>query len=180
MLSAHLVSPPATGAVRRRPQLPADRELPDAAELLAGPGARHVARFLEERGLDPHRIEPAQAHYRPGRSLAICYKTVGVDRLSGRPTDLTVTVERRVGEPVAIWAFPDDPALPGLAEAADGRFICRRLRPHPAEVVVDPLRYRPRRRAVLRYGLPGGKILFGKVVTPKRAGRLLTLAAALA
>jgi hypothetical protein len=81
-----------------------------------------------------------------------------------------------------VWAFPDDPALPGLAAAADGHLIRRRLRPRPAAVAVEPLRYRPRRRAVLRYRLraqaaPG--LLFAKVLTPGRARRLLALADAL-
>jgi hypothetical protein len=179
MLSAHLLNNTTAIAVRRRPSIPADRDLPDAADLLAGAGARSVARFLEERGLDPHRVEPAQAHYRPGRSLAICFRTAGVDRSSGRQACLTVTLERRAGEPAAVWAFPDDPALPGLAAAMHGGLVRRRLRPRPAEVAVEPLRYRPRRRAVLRYRLPGGRTLFGKVVPPKRAGRLLALAHAL-
>src|SRR6185295_2153250 len=62
---------------------------------------------------------------------------------------------------------------------ADGRLVHRRLRPRPAAVAVEPLRYRPRRRAVLRYALPSGQFLFGKVVTPGRARRLLALADAL-
>ena len=179
MLPAHLLDNTTAIAGRRRPSIPADRDLPDAADLLAGAGARSVARFLEERGLDPHRVEPAQVHYRPGRSLAICFRTAGVDRSSGRQACLTVTLERRAGEPATVWAFPDDPALPGLAAATHGGLVRRRLRPRPAEVAVEPLRYRPRRRAVLRYRLPGGRTLFGKVVPPKRAGRLLALAHAL-
>jgi hypothetical protein len=179
MLSAHLVNDTTAGLVRHPQKVPADRDLPDAADLLAGTGARSVARFLEERGVEPHRVEPVQAHYRPGRSLAICFRTTGADRSSGRPVCRTVTLERRPGEPAAIWAFPDDPALPGLAAAVDGSLIRRRLRPRPADVAVEPLRYRPRRRAVVRYGLPDGRILFGKVIPPNRARRLLALALAL-
>ncbi|HEV7861171.1 MAG TPA: phosphotransferase [Acidimicrobiia bacterium] len=124
-------------------------------------------------------MEPAQAHYRPGRWLAICYRASAVDRSSGRPVGLTVTVECRAAEPDAVWAFPDDPGLPGLAAAADGGVVRRRLRPSPADVTVEPLRYRPRRRAVLRYRLPGGKVLFAKVVSPGRARHMLALADAL-
>jgi hypothetical protein len=175
----------AATAVRHLPSLPADRELPGATDLLAGAGSGSVAQFLDERGLDPHRVEPAQAHYRPGRSLAVCFHTAAVDRASGRRVCPTVTVERRAGEPDAIWAFPDDPALPGLVPGTDGRLVRRRLRPRPATVAVEPLRYRPRRRAVLRYrlldegGARMGPGLFGKVVTPARGRRLLTLADAL-
>ena len=166
-------------AVRRPLSIPADRDLPGAADLLAGAGAAAVARFLDERGLEPHRVEPAQAHYRPGRWLAVCFRTGVVERSSGRPLCPMVTVERRAGEPDLVWAFPDDPALPGLAVAADGAQVRGRLRPHPEDVVVEPLRYRPRRRAVFRYRLDGNLVLFGKVVTPGRGRRQLALADAL-
>jgi phosphotransferase family enzyme len=171
-----------TTAVRRPPSLPADRDLPGAADLLASAGAERVARFLDGRGLEPHRVEPAQAHYRPGRWLAVCFRTAAVDKASGRPVCPTVTVELRAGEPEAVWAFPDDPALPGLVVAVDGRHVRRRLRPRPTDVVVDRLRYRPRRRAVLRYrllGSSGDSVLFGKVLAPRRGRRLLALADAL-
>ena len=169
-----------TTAVRRPPSLPDDRDLPGAAELLAGAGVERVAQFLNGRGLEPHRVEPAQAHYRPGRWLAVCFRTGAVDRSSGRPLCPTVTVECRAGQPdVLVWAFPDDPALSGLAVAAHGAHVRRRLRPRPANVVVEPLRYRPRRRAVFRYRLDGDRVLFGKVVAPGRGRRLLALADAL-
>jgi hypothetical protein len=166
-------------AVRHPPSIPADRDLPGAADLLAGAGAAAAARFLDERGLEPHRVEPVQAHYRPGRWLAVCFRTGVVERSSGRPLCPTVTVECRAGEPDLVWRFPDDPALPGLAVAADSGLVRRRLRPRPGNVVVEPLRYRPRRRAVFRYRLDGGGVLFGKVVTPGRGSRQLGFADAL-
>lgn len=182
-----------TSAVRRPPSLPADRDLPGAAQVLAGAGTERVARFLDERGLDPHRVEPTQAHYRPGRWLAVCFRTGAVERSTGRPVTPTVTVECRAGQPEAIWQFPDDPGLPGLAAAVRGDLVRRRLRSRPVAVEVEPLRYRPRRRAVLRYRLlqpedatgqsqDAGRrvrIVFGKVVTPARGRRLLALADAL-
>lgn len=168
-----------TTALGRPPSFADDRDLPGAADLLAGAGAQRVARFLEERGLEPHRVEPVQAHYRPGRWLAVCFRTGAVDPTSGRPLCPTVTVEYRAGEPDAIWVFPEDPALPGLATAADADLVRGRLRPRPTSVTVEPLRYRPRRRAVLRYRLEGGRVLFGKVVPPARGRRLLALAEAL-
>lgn len=138
-----------------------------------------MAGFLNQRGLEPHRVEPAQAHYRPGQWLAVCFRTAAFDRSSGDPVCPTVTVECRAGEPDAIRIFPDDPALPGLVAATDASLVRRRLRPRPAEVTVEPLRYRPRRRAVVRYRLDGGRTLFGKVVKPGRGRRLLALAEAL-
>lgn len=163
----------------RPPSLAADRDLPGAADLLADAGAERVARFLMGRGLEPHRVEPAQAHYRPGRWLAVCFRTAAVERSSGRPLCPTVTVECRPGEPDAVWVFPEDPALPGLLAATDADHVRRRLRTSAAQVTVEPLRYRPRRRAVLRYRLDGGRVLVGKVVKPARGRRLLVLAEAL-
>lgn len=163
-------------AVRRPPILPVERDLPGAADLLAGAGVQRVVRFLDERGLEPHRAEPAQVHYRPGRWLAVCFRTAAVERDSGRPLCPTVTVECRAGEPEAVWAFPDDPSLPGLAAAFDGRIVRRRLHPRPTGLTAEPLRYRPRRRAVLRYVVDGRTVLFSKVVTPRRGRRLLALA----
>ena len=181
-----------TSAVRRPPSLPADRDLPGAAELLTAAGAERVVRFLDERGFDAQRVEPAQAHYRPGRWLAVCFRTGAVERSSGRPLTPTVTVECRAGEADATWLFPEDPALPGLRAAACGGVVQRRLRARPLAVEVEPLRYRPRRRAVLRYRLleaagpdrelraaGGVRVAFGKVVTPARGRRLLALAEAL-
>jgi len=168
-----------TTALKRPQSFAADRDLPGATDLLAGAGAERVARFLEERGLDPHRVEPVQAHYRPGRWLAVCFRTGAVDRTSGRPVCPIVTVECRGGESDMVWAFPDDPALPGLVAATDAELVRRRLRPRPAGVTVEPLRYRPRRRAVLRYRLHDGRVLFGKVVKPGRGQRLLDLNEAL-
>lgn len=182
-----------TSAVRRPPSLPVDRDLPGAAPLLGRAGAERVARFLDERGLEPHRVEPAQAHYRPGRWLAVSFRTGAVERSSGRPVTPTVTVECRAGEAEALWMFPDDPELPGLRAAARGDVVQRRLRFRPVAVDVEPLRYRPRRRAVLRYRLlqPEGaarecgeltgrvRLAFGKVVSPGRGRRLLALGDAL-
>ena len=166
-------------AVRRTPSFAVDRDLPGAAALLGDAGVQRVGRFLDERGFDPHRVEPAQAHYRPRRWFAVCFRTGAVERASGRPVCPTVTVECRAGQADLIWAFPDDPALPGLAMAADPNTLRQRLRPQPAEVTVEPLRYRPRRRAVLRYRFDGQRVRYVKVVTPPRAKRLLSFAEAL-
>ena len=172
----------AATAVRHPPMFPADPGLPDAAGLLAGAGAEAAARFLSGRGLEPRSVDPAQAHYRPGRWLTVCFRAEAIEPETGRPVGLTVAVERRAGEPDAVWAFPDDPALPGLSAAADPGVVARRLRLHPDKVAVDTLRYRPRRRAVLRYrlGQPGGRVVLAKVVSPARGRWLMALAAALA
>src|SRR5688500_15070025 len=109
----------AATVLQRPTGFPYDRRLPQAPDLLADEGTGRVVRFLEEQGLEPHRVEPAQAHYRPGRSLTVCYRTAGVDRSSGQPVCSTVAAEYRVGEPERLWVFPDDPGLPGLPAATN-------------------------------------------------------------
>ncbi len=166
----------AATTLQRLPALPPDRALPGAADLLGPEGVGRVTGFLEHHGVEPHRVEPAQAHYRPGRWLAVCYRTAGVDRSSGAPVCSTVVAEHRAGDPEGLWVFPDDPVLPGLPAATNPAAVARLLGVLPGEVTVDPIRYRPRRRAVLRYRLVDGRARFGKVVTPARAKRLLALA----
>ncbi|HEX6207755.1 MAG TPA: phosphotransferase, partial [Actinomycetota bacterium] len=77
---------------------------------------------------------------------------------------------------VLVWAFPYDPGLPALPEAADGRSVRARL-PHaaPAAVAVQALTYRPRRRAVFRYRIVGsaGEVLYGKVLRERKLRRAL-------
>lgn len=76
---------------------------------------------------------------------------------------------------VGIWRFPLDPALPGLARAADPAALRRLLTtaglPRTADPDVRLRTYRPGRRAVLAV-TGGGPPLYCKVVRPNRAGAL--------
>lgn len=82
-----------------------------------------------------------------------------------------------------MWAFPDDPELPGLREAVHAPTAPGVLgAPSPAVIDVETVRYRPRRRAVLRYRLPGAppaEGVFAKVLPPARAELALDAARAL-
>jgi Ser/Thr protein kinase RdoA (MazF antagonist) len=86
-----------------------------------------------------------------------------------------------------LWAYPYDPSLPGLADAAWGPTVRATTGPRrPAAVSVRPLRYRPRRRAVFRYrtlhvGRRGRRweTSFGKVLSRDKADRLAAAAPAL-
>lgn len=78
-----------------------------------------------------------------------------------------------------MWAFPYDPSLPGLPEATSPATVQNRISPCPSTLRVKPLRYRPRRRAVLRYEFEardGARVLFAKVLPPARADAALRAA----
>lgn len=78
-----------------------------------------------------------------------------------------------------MWAFPYDPSLPGLPEATSPATVQDRISPCPSTLRVKPLRYRPRRRAVLRYDFEardGAGVLFAKVLPPARADAALKAA----
>ncbi len=146
-------------------RLPPDPGLPEAGDLLDGGGRALVASFLRRSGWAPGAIRPTQVYYRPARSLTVRFD-VEARRDDGRPEPVVVTTEHRRGSPMRVWAFPDDPSLPGLAAASEI--------PGPPEV----LRYRPRRRAVLRSHHPAGGIVYTKVLPPTRAQRALRAAQA--
>ncbi|MGH9040045.1 MAG: hypothetical protein ACRDZ3_07430, partial [Acidimicrobiia bacterium] len=148
--------------------LPPDPDLPGAVDLLGDGGRAMVARFLSDAGWSPGAIDPVQAFYRPGRCMTVRYD-VKARHHDGALELLTLGAECRAGDPVQVWAFPDDPGLPGLPAALE----------YPEEAgggQPELLRYRPRRRAVLRYRFPAGHVLFGKVLSPTRAGRALAAA----
>ena len=151
-------------------------------------------------------IRPVQVLYRPATSASVRFLADAVHRCGTRAA-LSMTVETRreaptalaLGDPPAavpllpeplapvgpytVWVFPFDPSLPGLPDAAAGSCLPERLRPAVEVRQVDPVGYRPRYRAVLRYELapdclhgasPGvssnrTSCLFAKVLRP-RAG----------
>jgi aminoglycoside phosphotransferase (APT) family kinase protein len=192
---------------------PVEPSLPGAAELLSGGGEECLARFLLARGWEPESLTPVQLLYRPERSLAVRFEAGARQLATGAPASFTLTAECRAGGPppppappgdhrsrprllddpvtvsgpYLVWAFPYDPSLPGLPAAAHAPLVRRRLSPSPESVAVEPLRYRPRRRAVLRYrvghrspepgvGSPPEDLVFAKVLPPARAEAALAAA----
>lgn len=132
-----------------------------------------------------------QAVYWPGRSCTVRYHA----RARGRDTERWLSLcamtasrrrsilpppdgfERRFGLPdpvehqgdVVVWAYPYDPVLSGLPIAADGPTVLGASGfPAPASVSVTLHRYRPRKRAVVRYVVVGrggvGEVLYSKVL----------------
>ena len=73
---------------------------------------------------------------------------------------------------VAVWLYPHDPDLPGLVRAAYPESMAAVLNaykavPEPvaaADLELEMIAYRPRRRAVLRVAVEGGPVFFVKVL----------------
>jgi hypothetical protein len=184
-------------------ELPPDPGLPGVRGLFRA-GASLLGPFLSARGWSLVESRPVQVLYRPERSCIVRYRVRAINR-DGDPRVVTLSAETRhrpgrsvapppsfeerygLADPVErrgdhlVWAFPYDPSLEGLPEAAWGPSVRERLaaagRPQRA-VSVQPLRYRPRRRAVFRYtGLHGGRrapapeSLFGKVLRADKLQR---------
>lgn len=114
---------------------------------------------------------------------------LGVSARAGAPTktDSLAEIFADGDREVAVWIYPRDPDLPGLARVAypehlvdliNARNLAGRL-VTPAEVDLRMIGYRPRRRAVVRARV-GAMTLYIKVLRPKVFGdialkhRLLT------
>lgn len=192
------------------PGIAFDPALPAAAGLFDEPGAQRVAAFLAARGWELRRTRPVQAIYRPAAACAVRYRSTAVDP-DGRPRLVNLCLETRAApktprapneeltaryglpEPLAAdgdglaWVFPCDPAMPHLADALWGPAVRERLDadgPRPLRVRAQPLRYRPRRRAVVRYHVRYGgdqpaRELYGKVLRTAPAQRLRAVTAEL-
>jgi hypothetical protein len=188
------------------PGMPPDPGLPGARGLLGAGGRAAVTGFLEERAWRAEEVRPVQALYRPGRSCLVRFRAMAEDGRGARKI-FTLCAETRsrdralpdapdgakeaagLPDPVGerdgyrIWAFPYDPALPGLTRAARGEHVregLEALGPIPSAVHAEALRYRPRRRAVFRYRAlhrgRGWHRAYGKVMPPGDVDRALRLA----
>jgi hypothetical protein len=189
--------------------MPEDPDLPGVPGLFGEEGPAQVAGFLDARGWMMRDARAVQALYRPGRSCVVRYQVLA-DSPRLEPRVLTVCVETRVHveepppapsgfaerygleEPVEarppyqVYVFPYDPVLGGLPDAAWApavRDAMNRLENGTIAVSTQPLRYRPRRRAVFRYlaAQRGGEArvrpFFGKVLRGSRARASLGVAA---
>jgi hypothetical protein len=186
------------------PPISSDPDLDGVRGLFCAEGLDVVASFLAARGWEMTDGRPVQALYRPTRSLVVRYRVVASDE-TGRRRVTTICAESRrewldpltpshdfearfgLADPVdrlgpyLVWAFPYDPGLKGLAEAAWGgsvRDALSSFATRPRAVYAQPLRYRPRRRAVFRYWSYYGRghdnptrIHFAKVLRTHKAKR---------
>ena len=186
-------------------QFPSDGDLPRAGELFL-PQCAPVRGFLERRGLELLELHATQAMYWPGRSCTVRYRARARWRdgerwlslcalAASRPRSILPPpddFERRFGLPdpveqkgdVVVWAYPYDPALAALPAAADGHAVRAAALLAPRASAVTPLRYRPRKRAVVRYEVLGRggvrEVLYGKVLRQDALRRVFVAHRALA
>lgn len=150
-------------------------------------------RFLRPRGWDLVEGRPVQSIYRPSRSCTVRYRVQALGLDGPRWMSLCATTRLRPLDPVSfpqdfgarfrladpietwddvtVWAYPYDPVLTGLPDAAHAPTVRAASRMAGSTAfAATPLRYRPMQRAVLRYlVLSGGgprRVLFGKVLRP--------------
>ena len=151
--------------------------------ILLGPSAEEFleALILPQGGVvDQWRV--TQIRYTPGRSLVVRYQAQ-VRWRDGNSTRETLVATAGLNVPedvpvlsadgveIAVWTFPNDPFLPGLATAAGPDRVIQLLGQVGIEAGAVKLRlraYRPGRRAVIEARTPGAR-LFIKVVRPDEA-----------
>jgi Phosphotransferase enzyme family len=192
-----------------------DPALTDAGPLVAG--------FLGMSGWTLDEVRPEQVRVAPGSYVLARHRVVALDRHGHRRGLHVCVEARRRSRPQplpepppglgpslgldvlagtvgrhSVWVHPYDPDLTSLPEAVSGAAMGRRLRAAglldgPALVHARLVRYRPGRRAVVRYqvvprperggrprALRSGRALFGKVLRADRAERVGRVARALA
>lgn len=169
-----------------------DAVLP-AAPYLFGGGARDLLSVaIETAGGRLRRCTSEQALYRPGHDLVVRYDAT-VDWGDGRAvTETLVACTTAAGAPpgtmvlqagdleVAVWRYPFDPDLPGLAAAVTPSHVAELLDGYVGDGVTLTVRtFRPRRRAVVEATGSTGRV-FLKVVAPDAVARVVDAHRALA
>jgi hypothetical protein len=161
-----------------------DPELP-ALAVLTGPEARD----LLDAAIDPDgRVLDArltQIRYVPGKSVVAQF-SAKIHRSAGGTSQETIVaasgneapgdalILAAEGVEVAMWRYPHDPALPGLAIAADPDSVLgllEQLGAPASEVRLRRRAYRPGRRAVIEAVTPRARI-YVKVLRPNRVAAL--------
>lgn len=156
----------------------------------AGPLLDAAAATIAARRVASQRT---RLHHRPGRSATRVETALVVRDGQQGPTDEVLLVAHthgaglpdgahrvpRDGGDVAVWAYPDDPYLPGLREAVDPDWVGRQLRLagwDVASVTVRRRAYRATRAAVIEATATDAagrrRRAFVKVLRPRRARRL--------
>ncbi|MFY9262628.1 MAG: phosphotransferase [Actinomycetaceae bacterium] len=101
------------------------------------------------------------------------YLTASTEKVDNTSAVLTFTdPEGIVQDPIYVWQFPHDPALPALAQATNTAAM-REVWPERENIAARVVVYRPTRRAVVEYSENGVPFGFGKVMHPPKARDLL-------
>jgi hypothetical protein len=186
-----------------------DRDIPDADVVLADLGARTTQRLLALSGWQVQKSRPVQLLCRPGRALVVRRSVTAVRGNETRAFSVVHEARTRPIEsvdsetggrtiPVPVlresrhrrsWVFPYDPYLPDLVEVLSvegARGIADPVVGFPSSVRSSAVRYRPGRRAVIRFevrprGRLGGTphVFFLKVLRPAAADRVVANASML-
>lgn len=183
--------PPAAAPIVSDTVLPAARHLTGAGaeDLLGTVAAATGAELTSWRTL--------QVQYRPGSDLTVRYAVRLTPADGGPATDESIVaatsssgVHRRfpsalpllatapdghggeVDLEVAVWRWPFDPELTGLARAVTPRRVAELLGTDPTEVTLEALAYRPAERAVVR-AVTGEGVRYLKVVRPSTGAGLV-------
>ena len=150
----------AAGQIER----PADPDLPELS-LLLGPEAEDLLRgLLAELGARLVSSRIMQVRYVPGRSVTVQYRVEAEQHDGSKTREIFVAsagievpdhvpVLTADGIEIAVWRFPYDPFLPGLAPATDPdqiRGVLEQLGVKTDQVRLSTRAYRPGRRAVCR------------------------------
>ena len=169
------IAPPLTPQVA----FPDDRHLPEFSQLFRGEWVwQQYCSRLGAPAECPEHLRTRQLSYNPGRGAVATYA-------AGWPWDDFVTEEHFViqiadDRPVLLFRYPEDPQLPGLADAASAvtasgllsRYV---LASALQRVRVSLVRYRSGGHAVLRHR-HGSVRFYVRVMPPRRVPRLMAAA----
>ena len=137
-------------------------------------GGALVSWAIDHIDADPHRSTTATysaivdwAYGRRDELLGVSARARGLSESDAR-AEIFADGEREV----AVWLYPNDPDLPGLARAAYpesvGDLLAEHQLVHPpaaaSELSLEMIGYRPRRRAVLRVVVRGRRTMYVKVL----------------
>lgn len=168
-------------------QIPFDEAVPVLHTLLSPDSSELLGAVLGAAGARIVTSRATQVRYVPSRSVTVQYRCDVVWPETGESVETLVAtnevpmpdhlpVVEVEGSQVAVWRYPHDPFLPGLAVASEEQKVGEVLELLGAPVERVDLRrraYRPGRRAVIEAMAPQARI-FLKVVRPKKVADLQT------
>lgn len=164
---------------------PPDPHVPELITLLGEDAHDLIGAIVAAGGRTLRKLQTTQVRYVPGTSVTVQYRAeveVGGGRravdtyvaAAGISVPEQVPVLESDGMRIAVWRFPDDPFLPGLAVATDAERVAALLQQLGARTGVPRLRtraYRPGRRAVVE-ATTGAERIFIKVLRPDKVPAL--------
>ncbi len=158
-----------------------------AAFLVSEAAESIVAAALETLGWELIEYKADKPFVRPGAGVSVGYFVTARGSDRDFTTYLTASTENVktenavltfedpegiVVDPIYVWQFPHDPALPALAQATNIEAM-QQVWPEIKDLSANVVVYRPTRRAVVEYQSEGKSFGFGKVLHPPTAAELV-------